>query len=87
MSAIDSVQKYLDDIYPSTSTIDGISVRLELTTATVQTSLKWLIKQRRAIEVQPVKVVEGVNVPGVVQYQSTKSVRATSRGFNGSIDS
>ena len=82
MSAIDSVQKYLDDIYPSASTADGISVRLEMELSEVRTSLTWLITQRRAVSIAP-----EAGVPGVTQYQSTKTVRAVSRGFNGSVDS
>lgn len=88
MPTIDSVQKYLDDIYPSTSTEEGIAVRLSLDAVLdVRPALAWLISQRRAVAVEPVTVVEGVTVPGIVQYQSTKSTRATSRNFNGSIDS
>lgn len=88
MPTIDRVQKYLDDIYPSTSTEEGIAVRLGLDAVLdVRPSLTWLITQRRAVAVEPVTSVDGLEVPGVVQYQSTKSTRSTSRNFNGSIDS
>lgn len=88
MSAIDSVQKYLDDIYPSASTDVGIAVRLGLNVALdVQPALAWLITQRRAVALAPATAVDGMLVPGVVQYQSTKTSRAVSRNFNGSIDS
>lgn len=88
MPTIDSVQQYLDSIYPSASTEDGIAGRLGLDAVLdVRPALTWLITQRRAVAVSPTEIVDGVTVPGVVQYQSTKSVRAVSRGFNGSMDS
>jgi hypothetical protein len=86
MATIDRVQKYLDDIYPSMSTEDGIAVRLGLLLSDVRSALAWLIAQRRAVAVDPVTSVDGLVVPGVVQYQSTQSIRSVSRNFNGSID-
>lgn len=81
MPTIDSVQQYLDSIYPSTSTEAGIAVRLGLDVVLdVRPALAWLITQRRAVAVES-------STSGVVQFQSTKSVRAVSRGFNGSMDS
>lgn len=82
MATIDSVQQYLDGIYPATSTEVGIAVRLGLTTAEVLAAVRWLIAQRRAVAVEP-----DASAPGVVQYQSTAALRATSRNFNGSVDS
>lgn len=74
--SIDSVQRYLDEIYPVASTQEGIAARLGLLQSDVAASLAWLIAQRRAVS------VDGA----VLQYQSTKAVRSVSRGFSGTMD-
>ena len=64
LGTIEAVQKYLDAIWPGTSTLEGITARLQLQQVDVAAALARLTVMQRVASSQP--------ATGITLYSSTR---------------